>query len=92
MQIPLPFSLTAQLDIQWDWTAWLGSDSIASYIITPATGVTKVSDARNAGVVTAWVKLSGPAAYGATFDVVCSITTAGGRTDTRTITLVVTKR
>jgi hypothetical protein len=95
MQQPLPLSPTADLDVAWDWTAWLGTDSIASYVITPSAGISAHSDSRAAGVVTTWLTLSAPIQpAGALLSVACKITTANvvPRVDTRTVMLQVTAR
>lgn len=83
---PLQLSPGATLDLSWDWTAWLpGSDTIASYDVAVATGITRVSQAKVAQVVTAFVTLSAAAPIGSRHMVQCTVTTNGGRVDTRTI-------
>ena len=94
MQQPLPFDPSADLDVQWDWTAWLGADSIASYVITPGAGVSAHGDSRASGVVTTWLTLSAGLPAGSIVSVACNVTTANSvpRVDTRTIRLQVTAR
>lgn len=78
----------ATLDYEWDWTGWLGTDTIATAEIILPTGddmtltatVPVVAD----GIVTTW--LSG-ATLGMSYRVTCRITTVAGRTDDRTITV-----
>lgn len=79
----------AVLDYVWDWSSWLGDDTITSHTITPADGLTVATSAAAAGRVTVW--LSGGTAR-QTYEVACRIVTAGGRTDERTSRFYVTER
>ena len=80
----------AELDYAFDWTTWLQeTETISSYIITVAAGITKDSDTKNAGIVTVW--LSG-GTEGETYTVACRITTSMGRTDERTVGIVMAER
>lgn len=79
----------AVLDYAVDWSDWLGADTIASATWTVPTGLTKASQAETTTKSTAWI--SGGTA-GTTYSVECRITTVGGRTDERTITLVCRER
>jgi hypothetical protein len=81
----------AVLDYTFDWTAWLDdvADSIATRQIIPATGITVDSSAIVGKKVIAW--LSGGTA-GQKYQVTCRITTAGGRTDDRSIFIKVKER
>jgi hypothetical protein len=72
-------------DYQFDWTAWLAGDTVGSHTVTVETGLTKDSDSRVGGVVTVW--LSG-GTKGRTYKVTCHVVTTGGRTDERTIEIV----
>lgn len=72
----------AVLDYQINWATWLGSDTIASVTWTVSTGITKDSQSNTTTTATIW--LSGGTA-GTTYECVCRIVTAGGRTDDRTI-------
>lgn len=78
----------AILDYQFDWATWLDSDTISSYTIT-VNGVTLDSDSNTDTAVTAWIS-AGTA--GAVATVACEIVTAGGRTDERTIKLLIENR
>jgi hypothetical protein len=78
----------AVLDYSFNWATWLGTDTIANYVIE-VDGVTKDSDSRNGAVITAW--LSGGAA-GSIATATCRVTTAAGRVDDRTIYLDVADR
>jgi hypothetical protein len=84
----IPKDPNAVLDYSWNWGTWLGSDTIASYVIE-VDGVTLDSDSRATAVITAW--LSGGTA-GETATATCRVTTAAGRTDDRTLYLDVDER
>ena len=73
----------AVLDYEWDWSAWLGTDTIAAHTVTASTGLTVESSEATTTAVTAW--LSG-GTEGATYSVTCHIATAAGREDDRTMT------
>ena len=79
----------AVLDYRWDWSAWLGADTIATATITVPTGITKDSQTNTTTAVTAW--LSGGTVR-TSYAVTCRIVTAAGRTDERSITIVVAER
>lgn len=80
----------AVLDYGFDWTDWLNAtETITAHTITVDAGITLNSHGEDAGIVTAWI--SGGTA-GVEYEVACRITTSEGRTDERTITLVVEQR
>lgn len=85
----------AVLDYVWDWTSWLGDDTIATHAVTvtaavdDATPIVKDSSSATGPLVTAWLS-AGTA--GTTYAVTCRITTAGGRTEDRTNRIIVTER
>jgi len=79
----------AVLDYIWDWSDWLGSDTISSSTVTAPTGLTVDSESNTTTTATVW--LSGGTA-GEDYDVVNRIITAGGRTEDRTITIQVRER
>lgn len=79
----------AVLDYTFDWSAWLGTDTIASKTVTVPTGITLDSSSFTTTAVTAW--LSGGTA-GTTYTVSCKIVTAGSRTDERSIEVQVKER
>ena len=93
----------AVLDYKFDWAGltngaegapsdWLESgETISSYTITPATGITVDSDSRTDGNTSVTVWLSG-GTDGADYTVACEIITSAGRTDERTITVSVLER
>lgn len=76
------------LDYGFDWTSWLGADTIAAYAVT-VSGVTKGADSRNGAVVTVWI--SG-GVVGTPARVTCEVTTAAGRTERRSFGLRITER
>ena len=80
----------AVLDYAFDWNTWLASgETISSRVVTADTGLTKVSDSESSGIVTAW--LSGGTA-GTSYNVACKIVTSDGRTEERSITVLVRER
>lgn len=81
----------AVLDYSFDWTLWLAAgETIATKTIVPSSGITVTTSSITAGVVTIWVTGATPVA--STQTLTCRITTDQGRTDDRTISLVVTNR
>jgi hypothetical protein len=79
----------AILDYSVDWTEWLVADTIASVVWTVPAGITQTAVAATTKIATIW--LSGGTA-GQSYDLICRIATAGGRTDDRTITITVRNR
>lgn len=82
----------AVLDYQVDWSSWLAEgETLSDHTITADDGITvdssNITDSNT--TVTAW--LSGGTA-GRKYKVVYRITTTEGRTDDRTISLVVRNR
>lgn len=79
----------AVLDYSLDWSAWLGADTIASSSWT--LGSTLVEDSKSFTDTTTTIWLSG-GSDSDVVNVVNRITTAGGRTDDRTVTLTIAER
>ena len=79
----------AVLDYEFDWSAWLGADTIATHTVTAAAGLTVDSTEATTTTVTAW--LSG-GTDGASYAVTCHIVTTAGREDDRTMTLTMQPR
>jgi pantothenate kinase len=81
----------AVLDYSFDWTTWLADvgDTISDQSVTGQTGITVGDVTLNGGIVTAMV--SG-GTNNKTYRVMCQITTAGGRTDQRSIYIHVKDR
>jgi hypothetical protein len=77
------------LDYQFDWSAWLGGDTIASVTFSVNNGLTEDSSSNDDTSATIW--LSGGES-GQTYKVVCSITTSGGRHCNRTMIVPVQER
>lgn len=74
-------------DYIFDWTTWIGADTITGTpVITVPTGITLASQSNTAKAVTVW--LSG-GTTGQTYQVACKITTAGARVDPRTIKILI---
>jgi len=68
------------LDYTVDWTTWLGTDTIASVVWTVPTDLTQTNATNTTLLATVW--LSG-GTVGATYKIVCQITTAAGRIEER---------
>lgn len=80
----------AILDYQWDWSAWLLTDTITGTpTITVPTGLTLSVQTNTTTTVTAFI--SG-GTVGTTYTVECKIVTVGGRTDERSITIKIEER
>lgn len=80
----------AVLDYSWDWQHWLeAGETITAASVTVPAGLTKDSESNNTTSVTVW--LSGGTA-GESYAVTCEIETTEGRTDQRSITILVRDR
>ncbi len=87
----------AKLDYTWDWTDWLGGDTIISATVTArveegrdSADVVTIDDVwLSSKTITAWI-LGG--VHGTPCAVTCRITTTAGRIDDRTIRLRVRDR
>lgn len=79
----------AVLDYLIDWSAFLGTDTIATSTWIVPTGITKDSDTRTTTTTTIWLS-SGTAGH--TYELTNRITTAGGRTDDRTVLIAVLEK
>lgn len=80
---------SAILDYQFDWSDWLGTDTISSHTVTASAGLTVTTSTATATAVTAW--LSGGTA-GQAYTVTNRIVTVGGRTDERSMSIQVLDR
>lgn len=76
----------ADLDYQFDWADWLGDDTISNSIWVVPTGITKESDTHDDTTATIW--LSG-GTDGQRYGVVNYVTTVGGRTEDKKLTVVI---
>ena len=83
----------AVVDFTRDWSAWLGTDTIATSTWVVPTGLTigTGGTAPTNTTTTATVWLSGGTAFG-TYIVTNRISTTGGRTDDRSFLIVVMER
>lgn len=73
----------AVLDYEWDWTDWLGTDTIENATVVVSSGEVVVdSVVVTAGKVTAWISAGN---INETTIVTCTITTGEGRIDERSI-------
>jgi hypothetical protein len=78
------------LDYSVDWGRWLDAgETITAHNVTVPAGITLDSDTEADGKVTAW--LSGGTA-GQSYNVTYHITTSAGRTDERSIAVLVRDR
>lgn len=98
MSYPLyPKDVDAVLDWTFDWAdpavgSWLAvGETIVERVVTVEDGISKTSDAVTGEGTSVTVWLSGGTA-GGQYDVACRITTDQGRTDERTITILVEQR
>ena len=78
----------ALLDYSFDWSLWLKTDTIATANWT-SNGLVQSSTSISGTITTIW--LSGGIA-GERYIVTCRITTAGGRTDERSIAINIQER
>lgn len=79
----------ALLDYTVDWSAWLGVDTISTSTWVVPAGITEASASNNATAATIW--LSGGTS-GEDYEVVNRIVTAAGRTEDRTLKIMVRPR
>lgn len=79
----------ATKDYTVDWTAWLAGDTIQSSSWTAQTGITKQSESLVDQTAVVW--LSGGSAFNR-YRVTNRIVTAGGRTEERSIYIVVSEQ
>lgn len=79
----------ADKDYHADWTAWLAGDTISTVTWTVPSGLTEGVSSNTNTVASVW--LSG-GSKGQAYEVKCRITTAGGRTDERTVILPVAQQ
>lgn len=81
----------SDLDYVFNWSDWLGADTIASCTVTAAAGLTAHDKSNTTTAVTIW--LSGGTA-GTSYTVTCEIVTANAipRTVQRSVTIYVAER
>ncbi len=76
----------AQLDYTIDWSAWLGTDTIATSTWTLPSQLAKATDSNTTTTTTVWLR-NVSAARGAIYQVTNTITTAAGRTEQRSFSV-----
>lgn len=74
------------LDYTLDWSDWLGSDTISQSTFTVPSGITKDSDSFDDTTATIWLS-SGT--LGKKYTITNKIVTNGGRTDERSLIIVI---
>ena len=79
----------AVLDYGFDWSEWLGTDTIATSTWAADTGITIDSETETTTTTTVW--LSG-GTIDAEYEILNEIVTAGGRTENRTLTIKIADR
>ena len=79
----------AKLDYQIDWSTWLGTDTISTSSWAVDTGLTKVSESNTTTTATVW--LSG-GTLNQEYSAINTVVTAAGRTDQRTITIMLVEK
>ena len=79
----------AILDYGFDWSEWLGSDTISSSSWTADTGINIDSDTNTSTITSVWLSSGLP---GHNYRVVNHVITAAGREDDRTILVSVEQR
>lgn len=91
LPLQLPKDPDATLDYSWDWNSWLEEgDTIATADVTVEAPLAREGGVSIAsGVVTAWISGGDP---GRTQRASCKVVTTQGRTDVRSILLVVRSR
>lgn len=77
------------VDYQFDWSTWLGADTIATSTWIVPAGITLDSDTNTTTTTTAW--LSG-GTLNATYIVTNRITTVGGRTEDRSMIITIREK
>lgn len=83
----------AVLDYTWDWTSWLGTDTIATATVTVDQDLTTQSTTvSNGHSVTAIISGGANTPVGTSKRAVCKITTTNGRTEERSIYLKIAQR
>lgn len=85
-----PIRPGATLDWEWDWTDWMRpGDSISTREIAATDKISAGVPALTGAVVTALLTCASDAPIGSRQRAVCTIQTAAGRTDRRSIRFVV---
>lgn len=88
----IPKDVGAVLDYTWDWSAWLGVDTVSTYQVTGDSTLIISNVNHAAGKVTAFIGGGGGDPEGIVRRATCKVVTAGGRTDYRSIYLRIVQR
>jgi len=78
---------SAVLDYGFDWSAWLATDTISTSTWTVDAGITQGTTSNTTTTTTVWLSAG---TSGTTYKAANRITTAGGRTNERTLYVIVT--
>ena len=81
----------ATLDYKFNWLEWLDGDTIATQVVTIDDGATVESSAITDTDTSVTAFVSG-GTVGRSYVLSCKITTVGGRTDERSLTILVVER
>jgi len=81
----------ATLDYIFNWLAWLDGDTITTQVVTIDDGATVNSSAITDTDTSVTAFVSG-GTVGRSYVLSCKITTVGGRTDERSLTILVVER
>ena len=79
----------AILDYAMEWGDWLGADVLDTVTWSVPAGITKTDESKSATTATIW--LSG-GSNSVSYTISCTVTTLGGRTNKRTMTIAVGAR
>lgn len=77
-----PKTYLSNLDYEWDWRPWLGTDEILNVTLEATGNITIGSYVEDQGIVKAWLNSSDDDVLGI---VTCFVETVGGRKDSRAI-------
>lgn len=79
----------SELDYGFSWLEWLNGDTISASTWIVPTGLTKITENFSTTIALVWL---GGGTVGETYIVTNRITTAGGRTEDRSILVIVKER
>lgn len=83
----------ATLDYEFDWSDWVqAGDSVASFQVSVQAPLTASTSSRSGNVVTVRVAVAADAQQRISRKLACTITTANGQIDKRTLTIVIRAR
>jgi len=79
----------ATLDYQFNWSAWLTSDTISAVTWTVPAGITQTAATNTTTTATIWLSAG---TVGTRYTIVCRITTTAGRIDERSLIVSVQQK